>query len=607
MLKWIRPSGALAFIVVILAIGLFWWLLSDWLLKVSIEAAGSKIVGARVELASADVTFNPLGFQLDGLQVTNPKQPMQNLIQLENAKGSLDLLHLLMGQVIVEEMSATGVRLNTERKVSGEIKEKKSKHKDQQKSGDQAGEKEPERSTLAVVKEKLPSLDEILAKEPLGTLDQIKTFDEKSKSDRVTFEKSVATLPDEAKLKQHQESIKTLTQSKINSPQELKQRKQDLDKLKVAIRKDRDAIQTMRDQLKNARSDLAKRYNDLKNAPSEDWNRLKSRYQLNASGAGNVTRMLFGDSAQVWLTRVLAWAEQAQKFMPRGGDKDSKATAPKRREGRQIHFPTSNPLPDFLIRKAVLTMEVPAGAFDLQLTNVTHQPHIFGKPMRLFAQGTKLRNAEQIKIDGVFDHVKPEQAKDSINWLLNGVSITNIPVSKNAKLPIEISSTRANFSGDLILKDQAIDANAKSEFKDTTWNTNKGEGSESKLAKLVTAIHDFNINGKLTGKLSAPDISLNSNIEDQLKQALGAEVKATQSDLEKKFKARLNKEIETAAGQYKDQLAFLTDKGKTLDQRIDALNKMLTTEIKSAAETKKQEARDKLKDSAKEKLKGLKF
>jgi len=619
MLKWIRPSGAIAFTVVISSVALFWWLLADWLLKSSIEVAGSKIVGARVELNSADVTFNPLGFQLVGLQVTNPKQPMQNLFQLDSAKGSLDLLHLLMGQVIIEEMSAVGVRLNSQRKTSGEIKNAKAEAKAEAKatataevggkSGGKDASKEPEKSSFAAeVKEKLPSMDDILAKEPLGTLEQIKTFNEKSKTDRANLNSGVAALPDQARLKQHEDAIKALSQGEIKTAEELKQRKQDLEKLKVAIRSDKDAIQSVRNQLKNAKDELTQSYEKLKNAPAEDWNRLKSRYQFGGAGASNLARMLFGDSAHLWLTRVLTWMEQGQKLLPSGGgEKDAKVEQPERRKGRQIHFPTSNPLPDFLIRKAVLTMEIPAGAFDLQLTNVTHQPDIFGRPMRVFAQGTKLSNAEQIKIEGVFDHVKPEQAKDSIKWLVSGVKISELSISKNAKLPIEISSTRATFSGDLELKGQTIDANAKSEFKDSIWNTNKDKEADNKLVKLITSIHDFDINSKLSGKLSSPDITLNSNIDDQLKNALGAEVKAAQIEFEKKFKTRLNKEIESAAGPYKDQLAFLTDQGTSLDQRIEKLNQLLKTEIGSTAAKKKQETKGKLKDSATGKLKGLKF
>ena len=111
------------------------------------------------------------------------------------------------------------------------------------------------------------------------------------------------------------------------------------------------------------------------------------------------------------------------------------------------------------------------------------------------------------------------------------------------------------------------------------------------------------MDGQLQGKLTSPQIKLHSNLDDQLKQAVAGQLKSAQADLEKQFKARLNDKITNVAGPYKDQLAFLTDNQNTLDQRINKLDEMLKAKLKSAIDTKKQEATEILKD----KIKGLKF
>jgi hypothetical protein len=61
--------------------------------------------------------------------------------------------------------------------------------------------------------------------------------------------------------------------------------------------------------------------------------------------------------------------------------------------------------------------------------------------------------------------------------------------------------------------------------------------------------------------------------------------------------------VEKAAGPYKDQLVYLNNTEVTVEQRINQLDEMLKAELKSAVDSKKQEASDKLKDQ----LKGLKF
>ncbi|WP_455209564.1 TIGR03545 family protein [Kaarinaea lacus] len=597
MLKWIRPTGAIVFLVLITVIGLFWWLLADWLLKVSIESGGTKIVGARVELASADLTFSPLGFHLENLQITNPDQPMQNLVQLGQITGSLELMPLLMGQVIIEEMSATAIRLNTERKTSGAVKKTAAETTSQQADAEKSA------MDLSAVKEKLPSVDEILAKESLSTLDKTKAFDERIKSERADFEKNLAALPDEAKLKQHEQRIKELTESNIKSVDELNQRKQDLDKLKNEIRTDRDALFKVRDQLKNAKGDLNQQYDALKKAPAEDWERLKSRYGLNATGASNITGLLFGDNAQIWLNRLLAWTEQAQRLLPSGGEDAPKPVQPPRGTGRFINFAATNPMPDFLIRKAKLGLELSAGNIDLEIDDATHQPDILGRPMRLHAAGNQLQNAKDIKIDGVIDHVNPNATKDTITWSLNGFKMADVSISESSSLPLTLTSALAYFKGDIAIKGQAVTANVDAKFNNANWSSTATEGWTGRVAKSLTSIHQFNLEGRLQGDLSSPQISLRSDLDEQLKQAVAGQLKTAQSELETKFKARLNDEIATMAGPYKDQLAFLTDKESSLDQRINNLDKMLKAELKSAVDTKKQEAEDKLKD----KLKGLKF
>jgi uncharacterized protein (TIGR03545 family) len=601
MLKWIRPSGALGFLVVFLAVSLFWWLLADWLLKVSIEKAGTKIVGAKVELAAADLTFSPLGFRLDRLQVTDPQQPMRNLFELSSAKGNLELLPLLMGQVIVDEMSATGVRFHTERTRSGAIEKPKTKSEQSEQKGQQA---DKPGINIGAIKDKLPSVDEIMAKEPLATLEKTNAFQTQIQTQRDELQQKVTSLPDEKTIKRYEQRLKETTGGNIQSVDELQRRQKELEKLKDEIRADRDALVSARNQIRSAKDQVNSQYKGLQQAPSQDWNHLKNRYGLNITGAGNVTQLLFGDSAATWLRRLLSWAGQINRILPgNGGEKPPEALKPARGEGRYVRFPASNPLPSFLVRKALLTLELKAGNLELSITDATHQPHILGRPMRLHASGKNLENADQIKFDGVIDHVKPANAIDSLQWSVSGWKLSNVAISKESNLPLTLTKARGNLSGNLELAGQNLSAGIDAAFKDTQWSSPSQEGWTGRVSKTITSVKQFNLDAKIQGNLSSPQMSLRSDLDEQLKQAVAGQLKTAQTELEQKLKARLNAEVEKTAGPYKDQLAYLTDTEGTVEQRIDQLDEMLKAELKSAVDSKKQEATDKLKDQ----LKGLKF
>jgi len=596
-MKWIRPSGALVFVGLAVAIGAFWWLLADWLLKTAIETVGTKAVGAKVELAAADLTFSPLGFHLDKLQVTDPEHPMQNLFELDSATGNLELLPLLMGQVIVDELSAKGMRFDTKRSHSGAISKPVAPPK--------PAEAEPgEAASTTAIKDKLPSVDEIMGREKLSTVELTKTFQERVKNQRSEFEKNIAALPDEAAIKKHEKRIKELTGGQIKSLEELKTREKELEKVKDQIRADRDRIKAVRDQLHNAKNELNQQYQALQKAPAQDWERIKSQYGLDAGGVGNIARLLFGDAAKSWYQRLRSWANQAQRMLPSGSEKTPEPVQPPRSKGRLIHFATTNPLPDFLIRHAALSMELQVGNILVDVKDITHQPQILGRPIRILAAADKLPKLQSIKIDGVIDHVHPDNIKDNLTWSFSGWQLSDIVVSKESTLPLNITSARADVSGKINYSGgNSLSTDVNAAFKNTQWNSSATEGWAGRVANTLKSINQFKVTGKIQGNLESPQITLRSDLDEQLKQAIAGQLKAAQNELQQKFVARLNSETEKAAGPYKDQVAFLTKSEETADQRINQLDEMLKAQLKSATEQQKQQATDKLKD----KMKGLKF
>lgn len=82
MKKWIRWKGIGAFLIVIIIFAGLWLLLIDGIVKRTIEKMGTTAVGARVELAGADVSLFPPGLELIRLQITNPDQSMKNAIEV---------------------------------------------------------------------------------------------------------------------------------------------------------------------------------------------------------------------------------------------------------------------------------------------------------------------------------------------------------------------------------------------------------------------------------------------------------------------------------------------------------------------------------------------
>ncbi len=208
MKKWIRIKGVAAFIVITAAIILFCVLFADSLIKKAIETTGTLIVGARVELADADLTFIPAGLELTGLAVTNPDAPMTNAVEVGRMALSVETAPLFFRKWIIPEMAATGIRFDTERSRSGAVTKKKKQAKES------PDEKEKSGKGLS-----LPSLDmkdpkKILEQETLASVEEAKKIQEDIKKLKVQYKERIAALPDDDDFDGYEKRIKKLKEGK---------------------------------------------------------------------------------------------------------------------------------------------------------------------------------------------------------------------------------------------------------------------------------------------------------------------------------------------------------------------------------------------------------
>lgn len=167
-MKWIRWQGLITFVVLLLFVIVVWFLFVDVVVKKTIESKGTELVKAKVELTDADFSIFPLGLSLRGLEVANPDAPMTNAFQVDSVALLLEGAKLLRRKVVFKKVTLEGIKLNTPRKTSCAISEKRFRIP--------VVSKEPSEEKVKWPSFKIPDAKEILQKEKLQSLELIASF-----------------------------------------------------------------------------------------------------------------------------------------------------------------------------------------------------------------------------------------------------------------------------------------------------------------------------------------------------------------------------------------------------------------------------------------------
>ncbi|TNF39216.1 MAG: hypothetical protein EP315_00095, partial [Gammaproteobacteria bacterium] len=189
-MKSIRWPGFVAFVVLVALLIGGALLFAGPITKSILESTLSKMNGARVDIASVDISWSPLAMQLNDIQVTDKQQPMINAVQVGNARFQISFGDVLLKKVIIDEMSMNRIEVDTPRKVSGALK-KQQKPEMEDKDDAFLGFDMPDME--------LPDIKEILQIEPLQTDKLIETLNNDFDTTRQQWQASYDDITNQAR------------------------------------------------------------------------------------------------------------------------------------------------------------------------------------------------------------------------------------------------------------------------------------------------------------------------------------------------------------------------------------------------------------------------
>lgn len=557
-MRYIRWKALLPLSVTLLLIALFMLLFADRALKFAVEAGGTAAVGARVDLARADLGLLDGHVTLEGLQVTDPNAPMTNLVELEELVFDVGVLPALERKVVIDSVAARGMRFGTPRKTSGAIPKRESD-----------GEVSSEVIENFKRQVKVPPLN-------LSTLTQSVNVDAISADSLATLRaaRHAQAYADTARTKLLADLAAADPRPTIDSAAALATRLAGANLRSLGVAGARQAVTDVRRTLRdlNAIDDRLKSFDAetrgnaaglqdklaaIPAARTEDYAYARSLLRLPTFDVPSVGPQLFSDLIAEQMAGVLYWAHRAEQYLPPGLQRRTQPGPERlRASGTDVLFPKERVYPKFLMRLAELSLtlggEGPnAGNYDATIVGLTSQPAVFGAPTTFTVSRTEgQQGPTDIRIAGLFDH-RTAPARDTLSAQLAGITLPDFPLGGlggsvllgTGYSEVKLTRTGEQLNGRWTWRAPRVTwardsvrpppANARMAFvEDALW-------------RAIARIDSVEIIAEIGGTLRTPTLGVRTNVANAvgsaLREQLGDEVRRA----EQQVRARVDELVES--------------------------------------------------------------
>jgi uncharacterized protein (TIGR03545 family) len=570
--RWLRPGGLALFVGVTALLVLGWVLLADTLVKRAVEGIGTRLVGARVELGSADVGLFPPALTLTALAVTDPDAPMTNAVEVGRAALAVDGGALLGARLVVDAMRVEGVRFGTPRARSGALSPGAKKT-----AAPSAG------PGLSLPSFDLPDVGDILRDHPLTTVADAEALARDVRAARAAWKERIAALPDQKTLEAYRERVKALKESGggglgglLGAAGEARDLKRDIDR-------DVAALQSARDDLKADLAGYRRRAKAVADGPAAEARRLADLYA--GEGLAGVGAAFLTEAAERWVRTGLAWYHRVQPLVERAAQPhgDARAARPLRAKGVDVRFPETNPRPDFLVREAAVDVALAGGTVSGTVRDLTPDPEVLGRPLTFAFAGARTADRGAVNVNGTIDRVRPDDPRDTFRLRLAGAPVHDLALSRGGAAPVTLAQARADLAVDGARAGDALDVTLKADLSGAHFAVPEAQGQAARaLGSALAGVRTAKVEADVTGTVNAPKVRVRSDLDrivaDAVRGLAAERVKALEADLTAAIRDRAEARLADARG----DIDALDGDGGVLGERRAELEAVLKDALQGA-------------------------
>ncbi len=598
----IRTEALVPTLLVLAGIYLYFFLFFDSHLRRTLEFVGSRVHGAEINIASFQSSFWKASLEIQGIQVTDKKQPSRNLFEIGNIRFQMLWDAILRAKVVVEESSILDIRAHTLRKSPGYVFPPSDPSESLiAKAQEQILEQTKKKFQQNVLGDLASVLDGVDPKEQLKNIQaelkstlRAEELETELNAKKVEWQKRLQELPKPEEIKTLEAKIKTLD-LKTKNPLELAK---NLKQAKEIVSEAESKIRLVESAQKDFSGDISKYTNalkDLEKMAANDVLDLQKRFQIPSLDPKTLTAELFLSQIEEKLGSVRKYVLLARKVMPPKRTEEEKQAKreeqliPRARgQGENISFPITTGYPTFWLKKAAISSEIQqsewAGNVKGEIRNLSTAPSLLQNPMQieLFGDFPK-QEIQGLRFLGEIDH-RTEKPKESIQVEVLAAPVRSLPFSNSEQIQFGLKEASASGKFFAKLAEESLQITIDSKFsKPEFFLDTKNDRLKEILQSILKDIPTVTMSAKVTGTWEQFDLDLDSNLGREISAGFQKQFQAKLTEAKSKLDSFVQEKLGPAKKKVEEQFAGLSGGlGKSLNQRKSDLDFSLQSAKSSA-------------------------
>ena len=549
----IRWWGAGLYIVVVGGVVALLFLVIDPFLKWGIEKSASGILQRDVRVGSVNTELFKGSIGIDRIEVASDKENIDSF-SIEKIAFDLDMNALLLSKTHIEKMQFTGLGFDTEATMKKQYG---------------AAAKEEEKEAVASEQQakhfEIPSIDLPTPKELLARADlkSQKIYDEAQKEYEaleVKWRKIQKEELSEEALSQYQNELKAMqADAKSKDPQKLLALAQKVADYRKKLDEQKKALLALKKEFTADQKRAAALLAEVKNAPQEDYARLRSNYTLDAGGGINLFGLLFSQKIADYLHLARGYYAKVEPYLQ---SDEVPEELPPRGEGRWIRYAQYLPSPDLWIARTELSGDKSAQRFEGTISDISDDQRALGRALT-FAVKSDGPLVKGLQLDGE-DNRLGEKTVDTLRFKADAIEMERFDLNK-----MQINKSRVGFDGQLTLYEgRDISGSGRVVFKEAQIMLEglNGKGAQV-MNDMLKQIRQFGANVDVEGSWQSPSVKVASDLDKKLSAAFRKVMAKEAEKYKKELKVLLDEQLNEQLGKLNEMSGGMAGTGKLLEQQ----------------------------------------